>query len=84
MGMSGKRFFFEKKKQKTFDRLTPPSGERSAQRMKVFLLLFLQKKKCFLTYFDFLKIPYQFAGASERTTCTLPPAFEIQTMCPAR
>jgi hypothetical protein len=36
-------FFFEKKNQKTFIRLL--DGQRPGKRMKVFLLLFLQKKK---------------------------------------
>ncbi len=47
----GKGFFFEKKNQKTFDlsamgvvRVTP-----MARMIKVFLLLFVHKKKCFLT-----------------------------------
>ena len=43
-----KHFVFEKKKQKTFIRLTPLSGQVEAKRMKVFLVLFLQKKNCFL------------------------------------
>jgi len=41
-------FFFEKKNQKTFIRLAEPLRKGRAQRMKVFLLLFLQKKKCLL------------------------------------
>jgi len=36
-------FFFEKKNQKTSIRLRP--GIHDAKRIKVFLLLFLQKKK---------------------------------------
>ncbi|OYW00554.1 MAG: hypothetical protein B7Z58_14985 [Acidiphilium sp. 37-64-53] len=42
----GKRFFFEKKKQKTF--LNWASGAATARdaRVDVFLLLFFQKKKC--------------------------------------
>jgi hypothetical protein len=40
-------FFFEKKNQKTFYRLAPSSGERSAQRLKVFCFFF-SKKKAFL------------------------------------
>jgi len=39
-------FFFEKKNQKTFIR--SPVGEAGHKRTKVFLLLFLQKKKAFL------------------------------------
>jgi hypothetical protein len=44
-------FFFEKKNQKTFIPLGPSRGasERPA-RIKVFLLLFLQKKKTFLAW----------------------------------
>jgi len=38
-------FFFEKKNQKTFIRLAPGSLGGTERRMKVFLLLFLQKKK---------------------------------------
>jgi hypothetical protein len=38
-------FFFEKKNQKTLNRLAPTSGDSSTPEMKVFLLLFLQKKK---------------------------------------
>ena len=37
-------FFFEKKNQKTFDRLTPHSGESRFQRMKVFCFFFTKKK----------------------------------------
>ncbi len=40
-----KRFFFEKKKQKTFVSLAPNVGRIRILRNKVFLLLFLQKKK---------------------------------------
>ncbi len=39
-----KEFFFEKKNQKTFDRLAPSSGKRFAQRMKVFCFFFTKKK----------------------------------------
>ena len=46
----GKRFFFEKKNQKTS--LTLGHGQDAANALaqsdRVFLLLFLQKKKCFL------------------------------------
>ena len=38
-------FFFEKKNQKTFIHWIGASREGSAQMDKVFLLLFLQKKK---------------------------------------
>jgi len=41
----GKRFFFEKKNQKTFIRLMRRDPISPHQRGKVFLLLFLQKKK---------------------------------------
>ncbi len=41
----GKRFFFEKKKQKTFASLVPNVARVRIFRIKVFLLLFLQKKK---------------------------------------
>jgi len=41
-------FFFKKKNQKTFIRLAPLSCEGRAKGLKVFLILFLQKKKCFL------------------------------------
>ncbi len=55
-GKDGKRFFFEKKKQKTFipgssrANTMIPAGSQSvlrirSKRNKVFLLLFLQKKK---------------------------------------
>jgi hypothetical protein len=46
-----KRFFFEKKKQKTFDyggRWRPRC--QSPQQIGVFLLLFLQKKKRLLSF----------------------------------
>ncbi len=49
MTTESKRFFFEKKKQKTFIHLGAYfSGGARTQRMKVFLVLFLQKKNCFL------------------------------------
>jgi hypothetical protein len=38
-------FFFEKKKQKTFGLWRTWPGKRTRQRIKVFVLLFLQKKK---------------------------------------
>ncbi len=41
----GKRFFFEKKKQKTFAGLAPTALHIRSLQDKVFLLLFLQKKK---------------------------------------
>jgi hypothetical protein len=40
----GKRFFFEKKKQKTFQTLTRPIPERSAQAFESLLLLFFRKE----------------------------------------
>ncbi len=40
-----KLFFFEKNNQKTFDRLTPSSGERSAQRNESFFASFFTKKE---------------------------------------
>ncbi len=42
-------FFFEKKNQKTFYRLTPLSGEGAPRRMKVFCFFF-SKKKSLLSY----------------------------------
>jgi hypothetical protein len=39
-----KQFFFEKKNQKTFIRLTHLSGEGTARRMKSLLLLFFRKE----------------------------------------
>jgi len=41
----GKHFFFEKKKQKTFIHLSKPTAIAPAQTDKVFLLLFVHKKK---------------------------------------
>jgi hypothetical protein len=38
-------FFFEKKKQKTFATWHARPGKRTHKKAKVFLLLFLQKKK---------------------------------------
>jgi hypothetical protein len=47
-----KRFFFEKKKQKTFANCGLCAGQRQMlQLTEVFLLLFLQKKKCLLCFF---------------------------------
>jgi hypothetical protein len=48
-----KAFFFEKKKQKTFipspaERSEPGAKRDAAQKIKVFLLLFLQKQKILL------------------------------------
>jgi hypothetical protein len=43
-------FFFEKKNQKTFGFLRARYVWRAPQGSKVFLLLFFQKKKCFLPY----------------------------------
>jgi hypothetical protein len=47
-----KRFFFEKKNQKTFGRWAKGFviATTQAPAFKVFLLLFVHKKKCFLTY----------------------------------
>jgi hypothetical protein len=48
--MSGrKRFFFEKKNQKTFPPM--PDGNTRCHGRKVFLLLFLQKKKALLAHY---------------------------------
>jgi hypothetical protein len=38
-------FFFEKKNQKTFIRLAPPSGERSAQRNESLFASFSSEKE---------------------------------------
>jgi hypothetical protein len=47
----GKRFFFEKKNQKTFIGLSPVSPERGTlKRMKVFCF-FSSEKKCFLPFY---------------------------------
>jgi hypothetical protein len=43
-----KDFFFEKKKQKTFGPLSRASPTGAAPRIKVFLVLFFQKKNSFL------------------------------------
>jgi hypothetical protein len=40
-----KRFFFEKKNQKTFDRLAPPSEERSAQTNESLFASFSSEKE---------------------------------------
>jgi hypothetical protein len=44
-----KRFFFEKKKQKTFDLGPEVLGRLDAKLTKVFLVLFFQKKNYFLS-----------------------------------
>jgi hypothetical protein len=44
-GVGRKPFFFEKKNQKTFTRLHPRRVTGTGAKGKVFLLLFLQKKK---------------------------------------
>ncbi len=48
---ASKRFFFEKKKQKTFASLAPNVAGILILRIKVFLLLFLQKKKILASFF---------------------------------
>jgi hypothetical protein len=51
-GSGRKSFFFEKKNQKTSVYSGPsPRLCHSPQKIRVFLLLFLQKKKCFLEDF---------------------------------
>jgi hypothetical protein len=47
----GKQFFFEKKNQKTFSRLTPSSGERSAQTNKSLFASFSSEKEVLASYF---------------------------------
>jgi hypothetical protein len=47
----GKRFFFGKKKQKTFWSWVPGGVTRMGSRARVFLLLFLQKKKALLYFY---------------------------------
>jgi hypothetical protein len=42
--MEGKRFFFEKKKQKTFPTLACAAGERLGSRGKSLLVLFFRKE----------------------------------------
>jgi hypothetical protein len=44
----GKTFFFEKKNQKTFAPLRAVLNAPGSKTNKVFLLLFVHKKKCFL------------------------------------
>jgi dipeptidyl-peptidase-4 len=44
----GKTFFFEKKNQKTFEHWRCTGRNRDSNRVRVFLLLFLQKNKSFL------------------------------------
>jgi hypothetical protein len=46
-----KKFFFEKKNQKTFAPLRAALKEPGIKTNKVFLLLFVHKKKCFLSSF---------------------------------
>jgi len=46
---AGKQFFLERKNQRTLPMETVPSVGHKGLRGKVFLLLFLQKKKAFLT-----------------------------------
>jgi len=49
-------FFFEKKKQKTFDTCGLGDDRRQMLRViKVFLLLFVHKKKCLLCFSNFQK-----------------------------
>jgi hypothetical protein len=43
-----KMFFFEKKNQKTFAPLRAVLQTPGTKKIKVFLLLFVHKKKCFL------------------------------------
>ncbi len=50
MRQGSKRFFFEKKKQKTFARLASNVRRVRILRIKVFLLLFLQKKKILASF----------------------------------
>jgi len=45
-----KKFFFEKKNQKTFAPLRAVLKPPGAKTNKVFLLLFVHKKKCFLVF----------------------------------
>jgi hypothetical protein len=49
-------FFFEKKNQKTFPTLRAQDRNARRKRMKVSLLLFLQKKKTFLSSFQDLPL----------------------------
>jgi hypothetical protein len=58
-GAEGSTFFFEKKSQKTFIRLKSLYGDApQRKRIKVFLLLFLQKKKTsFLAFNDLAARP---------------------------
>jgi hypothetical protein len=49
-GEARKQFFFEKKNQKTFDSLVTTRATVGSERKKVFLLLFLQKKKILPSY----------------------------------
>jgi hypothetical protein len=44
-----KQFFFEKKNQKTFAPLRAVAKHPGTETIKVFLLLFVHKKKCFLS-----------------------------------
>jgi hypothetical protein len=46
--MESKLFFFEKKNQKTFAPLRAVLKPPGSETIKVFLLLFVHKKKCFL------------------------------------
>jgi hypothetical protein len=46
--LKGKQFFFEKKNQKTFAPLRAVLKTPGTEMNKVFLLLFVHKKKCFL------------------------------------
>jgi hypothetical protein len=46
----GKKFFFEKKNQKTFAPLRAVLKTPGTETNKVFLLLFVHKKKCFLSF----------------------------------
>ncbi len=52
-------FFFEKKNQKTSIRLAPPSGERSAQRLKVFCFFSSEKKLLLACLLFWVPIPAQ-------------------------
>jgi hypothetical protein len=53
-GNARKRFFFEKKKQKTFDSCGIDHGQRQMlQGIKIFLLLFVYKKKGLLGFLCF-------------------------------
>jgi hypothetical protein len=51
LGRKSKQFFFEKKNQKTFAPLRAALTNPGSKTNKVFLLLFVHKKKRFLPYF---------------------------------